>query len=143
MDDRNGSNLQENIFRAIQTIVDSEIRDVKFDKTIKCTITNADNRKDGEYTVSDGSIEFKAYSDQKTYRKGEQVLVNVGGDMSEEKTILRRYTTEDSQTPVAYVPPLDSMIQLSQNIIDYGTFVTVRMVIISLFLPMEITSVLM
>jgi hypothetical protein len=36
---------------------------VSYDTTIVCTVVDASNSKNGEYQVTDGTIKFKAYSE--------------------------------------------------------------------------------
>jgi hypothetical protein len=48
-----------------------------------CTIIDDSNREKGEYKVSDGSMEFFAYSETTTYRNNNVVYVSLlNGDFS-------------------------------------------------------------
>jgi hypothetical protein len=48
---------------------------MQFDKTVICTITDNTNKDKGEYEVNDGSITFKAYSEDTGYSKDTVVYV--------------------------------------------------------------------
>lgn len=67
----------DKICSAIDLITEKKIQGLEFDRTIGATIINADNSKDGEYTVSDGSSSFLAYSENTNYKVDEQVYVTV------------------------------------------------------------------
>ena len=52
------------------------------------------DKKNGCYIVSDGTIRFKAYVSDATYRKDDQVRVSVlNGDFSEKKFILQEFVS--------------------------------------------------
>ncbi len=85
------SNIQETLFRAIETITDSKINQIKFDKTIEAIIIADDKSDVGEYELKYQDLIFTAYSSNNTakYSKEENVLVLVpDGDMSKKKTII-------------------------------------------------------
>ena len=67
----------DKICSAIDLITEKKIQGLEFDRTISATIINADNSNDGEYTVSDGSSSFLAYSENTNYKVEEQVYVTV------------------------------------------------------------------
>jgi hypothetical protein len=58
----NKRDLSEELFVAIETIANKSLEGLKYDRTILCTITDASNADASEYTVSDGSVDFLAYS---------------------------------------------------------------------------------
>ena len=61
----------------LDLITEKRIQGLEFDRTISATIINADNSKDGEYTVNDGSSSFLAYSENTNYKVDEQVYVTI------------------------------------------------------------------
>lgn len=109
--------LQEGLFKAIQTIAKSEVNKMSFDKTLVCTITNADNASKGEYKVTDGvSSPMTAYSEVISYKVGEQVLVKVpNGDFNNQKHIEGKYIAADSGD--TYISPTIDFIPYTDNLI--------------------------
>lgn len=79
------------MFQAIETIADSKINKLKFDKTIKAIITSDAKADIGEYEVKYQDLIFSAYASNNTvrFKVDENVLVLVPeGDMSNRKTII-------------------------------------------------------
>ena len=53
------------------------------------TIVDASKAKDGEYVLSDGSVQFTAHSSSDKYKENDRVNVLIpSNDFSKEKTIL-------------------------------------------------------
>jgi hypothetical protein len=91
---------------------------VSYDTTIICTITDASDSKNGKYRVTDGSVTYVAYSDVDSYKAGEQVRVSVPmGDYSQKKFIVGKYVTDVDSAPMTYVSPLESVVNMSGNLI--------------------------
>lgn len=108
----------DDIFKSIDIIIDGRLQGLKFDKTITCSILSNKNAARGEYTVTDGATTFKAYSDVTTYQNNQYVYVKVpNGSFNNKKIITGRYVEENSEY-YTYVPPLDSFIDMSHNLID-------------------------
>jgi hypothetical protein len=63
-----GMDYLESLFKGIDIIVGKRLEEISYDKTIVCTITDDSNRKNGEYVVTDGTMTFKAYSENDTYK---------------------------------------------------------------------------
>lgn len=94
----------EELLQSIDTVISARLNDISYDRTIVCTITDASKRDYGQYTVTDGSTTFEAYSDNTTYMTNQQVQVTVpNGDWSAQKVIVSRYVTNDN--PIAYRSP--------------------------------------
>jgi len=84
--------MSEDLFKAIQTIADKSLEGLRYDKTILCSITDASNAELGQYTVSDGTIEFTAYSDNTRYREKNNVYVTIPqGDYNNRRIIIGKY----------------------------------------------------
>ena len=84
-------NVQEQIFRSIETIVDKKIEGLAFDKTIEGIIVDASNAENGEYKVKYQDIIFDAFSNNNTvmYSEDDNVIVLVPeGNMSAKKSII-------------------------------------------------------
>lgn len=110
--------LSEELFKAIQTITDKSLEGLKYDKTILCSITNADNAAIGQYTVSDGTVEFTAYSDNIGYKVRNNVYVTIPqGDYNNRRIIIGKYKAEND-TPYVYVAPTENYINITNNIFN-------------------------
>ena len=108
----------EQLFGAIDIIVEQRLQDVNFDKTIICTIVDDSDKANGCYIVSDGTIRFKAYVSDSTYKNDDQVRVSVlNGDFSEKKFITGRYTGDENSSPITYKSPLESVIPITGNLV--------------------------
>lgn len=105
----------ENLFKAIDIITQERLTNLGYDKTIKATITDDSNADKGEYTVSDGSSDFVAYSNVK-YSIGTIVYVIIPqGDYDNTKLIVGKYTDENST--YNYVSPSDDFLDITHNLV--------------------------
>lgn len=110
--------LAENLFGAMQTIYAEQMKTLDFNKTTRCSIVDDSKAEQGEYRVSDGSAEFVAYSETKTYKVGNYVYVLIpNNDYNQQKTIVGKYVTADSEY-YTYVKPSDSFVDITNNIVD-------------------------
>jgi hypothetical protein len=83
------NNIAESIFDSISLIVEKRIANLEYDKTIICTVTDiSEGAQKNLYTVTDGSITFKAQGDGNSYAVNDQVRVLIlNGDFTKEKMI--------------------------------------------------------
>lgn len=101
--------IVENLCGAIDTIVSARIAGLEYDVTKICTITDDSLKRKRKYTVSDGSIEFEAYAQEKTLSVGEQVLVTIpNGDYSMRKVIIDKVDNDVINYSI-YTTPLSQM----------------------------------
>ncbi len=108
----------EQLFQAIDIIVDKRLEDLYFDKTLVCTIKDDINKKNGQYTVSDGAISFIAYGES-IYNNGDQVRVSVpNGDFTQTKFIEGKYIPTNSITPISYISSLENIIDMSGDLVN-------------------------
>ena len=111
----------ESMLKAMDIIAGYRLNDVSYDRTIICTIVDDSDAKNGKYLVSDGSIKFYAYTETETYKKNDNVRVSIpNGDFSETKYIEGKSVEEDSVTPITYLSPLDSVVEMV-NLTSGGT----------------------
>lgn len=116
--------ISEQIFQAIDIITSQRLADVAYDKTLICTIEDTANAANGEYIVSDTSSSFKAYSDNTKFITGTKVYVTVpNGDMNNQKIITGKYVSEEGSS-FNYVSPLNDFIDITGNIIETNTSVS-------------------
>lgn len=108
----------ETICEAVNIIVEEKIKGIQFDKTINCTIIDAEQAKDGLYRVTDGSTKFYAYSASTDYKKNDAVYVTVpNGDFNNQKIIIGKQITKNT-SPFLFTTPFDTMVDVSTNLID-------------------------
>lgn len=114
---RMAEEYNELLCQAINTIVAANLNELKFDKTIVCTITDISERKNGKYIATDGSITFEAFSDYTNYLKGDQVQVTIpNGDWSAQKTIIGRHSSDTENNPIVHILPTGQIADLTSNI---------------------------
>lgn len=113
----------EQLFKAVDIIIGERLENVNFDKTIICTIVDDSDKKNGCYVVSDGTIKFKAYANDTSYKTDDQVRVSVlNGDFSEKKFISGRYTGDEESNPITYKSPLESIIPITGNLVTHTRY---------------------
>lgn len=106
------------IFQAIDTIVSTRVDQLQFDKTIKCQIIDDSNSDLGEYTVTNGTTDFIAYTDNQQLRVGNWVFVTIpNNDFSQQKIITGKYTSEDTEY-YTYVNPLNTYVNMTGNLVN-------------------------
>ena len=116
-DNTKSNEYSEKILEAIDIIAQSKINSISFDKTITCTITNDEKRKEGEYEVSDGSTKFKAYSQDDGYRNDDVVYIIIPeGKYTNQKMILGK-KTDDTIKPFVFKMPFDNIFDMTGNMI--------------------------
>lgn len=104
---------------AVDTIVKERLNNIAYDRTILCTIEDDERRELGVYIVSEnGSAKFEAYSNDTTYRKGNNVYVQIpGGDWNQQKTIISK-KTDDTVEPHTYIKPFSQLVDVTGNVIS-------------------------
>lgn len=112
----------EILLTAIDTVVAQRLSELQFDETIICTIVDDNDKKNGHYRVTDGSITFDAYTETTHYYNDAQVYVTIPkGDWTARKLITGRYTGDEDNQPITYVSPLEKVAQLTENLAnDFG-----------------------
>lgn len=106
----------DTLCEAIDTLISARLSELRFDKTIVCTITDISKRASGEYTVTDGTVTFQALSDSSDYTDGSQVQVLIpNGDWTAQKRIIGRYSSDTENDPIIHVAPTAQVVQLSEN----------------------------
>ena len=115
----------DNLFQALDIILDQRLQEISYDKTEVCTIVDATNAKNGKYWVSpnNGETRYEAYSESNEYKHGESVRVSIlNGDFTQKKFITGKYVVDDAITPMTYVSPLNTVIDVTGNMISDAKF---------------------
>ena len=111
------TDYNEILLEAIDAIVVSRISEVNFDRTIVATIVDASKAKNGEYVLSDGSVQFTAHSGNDKYKENDRVNVLIPSNdfSSTEKTILGKTSANVNDVPITYVSPLEKIVPMETN----------------------------
>ena len=108
----------EALCESMKIISESVLEKVKFDKTIECTITDDSLRAQGTYRVSDGSVEFTAYSETTTYRNNTVVYVTIpNNDYDNDKIITGKKVKGSDVEPFIYNFPFNSLVDVTGNLV--------------------------
>ena len=103
---------------AVDTIIKERLQSIPYDSTILCTIVDDSLRDQGEYTVSNGSSQFQAYSSVTNYRKNNNVYVQIPqGDWKAQKYIVGKKTNENEKEMFVYKNPFSSLVDVTGNLI--------------------------
>ena len=111
------TDYNEILLEAIDAIVVSRISEVNFDRTIVATIVDASKAKDGEYVLSDGSVQFTVHNSSDKYKENDRVNVLIPSNdfSSTEKTILGKTSANANGIPITYVSPLEKIVPMGTN----------------------------
>ena len=108
----------EELFNAVEVLLNKKIETVKFDETIVATVIDASKADIGVYTVTTGNAKFVAYSSETVYRENDMVLVTIPqGNYNNQKVIIGK-SVDDLNTPMVYKSPFQSIIDVSNNLIQ-------------------------
>ena len=107
------NNISEQLFQAVETLIDKKFEQVKFDETIACIVQGKVANEDNLYEVKyNDSIIYKAIAkDGDKYDTGDQVYVNIpyGNYNKEEKIILGKYANNQEES-LAYEDPFKHFV---------------------------------
>ena len=118
----------ESILQSVEIVVGKCLNDVAFDKTEICTIVSDADQKNGRYTVTNGSVKYDAFVNTSSgtekppkYKVNDSVRVSVpNGDYSKKKYIEGLNVEDNDTCPITYVSPLDTVLDMTDNIISEG-----------------------
>lgn len=113
------TNYGEIFCQATEQLIQNALAGQKYDVTKDCTVVAVPKKKDGLYSVSDGSITFDAYAAAgASYVKGDQVLVTIPqGDWNKQKTIINKIIT-DMSGGINYQNPMQNFIKGTGNLME-------------------------
>ena len=101
----NSIEMTEQLFQAIDAIIDERMRQLPYDKTIVATVVNNANAAFGKYRVTtDDNITFDAYSEVTTYPIQTKVYVRIPqNDYTKQKIITGRYVPSGATASISEV----------------------------------------
>ena len=84
------ANIQDNVLKAIDTLVTNRISQIATDKTVTATVAGCVNSLNREYLVSYNGGKLKAFAQEgATYSQGQMVYVLIPeGDFTKQKNIV-------------------------------------------------------
>ena len=104
---------------SIEVIAESVLKGISYDKTITCTIVDDSKKEQGEYIVTDGSVQFTAYTSDTSFYKGTMVYVTIPeGDYGNTKIIVSKKINNSSIEPFIYTAPFDNFLEVSENLYE-------------------------
>ena len=85
------SNIQEDLFKAIDTIVQARLADLPYDKTIECEVISRNIENPQKYIVEYQNAQFEAYAMSGEYQKEDIVYVTIQqNDFTQPKVIIAK-----------------------------------------------------
>lgn len=110
--------LTEQLFEAMSIIAQAKVSNLPYDQTIVCTIVdNANAKEKNEYTVTDGTSTFIAYSENTDYRVNTKVYVTIpNNDMLNKKHITGTYVEDNNAKYETYISPMDNFLDLTGDL---------------------------
>ena len=116
----------EAILRAAEIVAGKCLNEIAYDVTEICTVVDESDSKNGKYIVTNGAIKYDAYvstsngaTEIPQYKKDDMVRVSImNKDYSQKKYIIGLHVTDNDTLPVTYVSPLDTVLDMSDNIMD-------------------------
>lgn len=115
----------ESILQSIDIVVGQRLNDIRFDRSENCTIVSDKDKKNGCYEVSNGSTKYNAYvevtgsENMPDYKVNDTVQVRIpNGDFSQKKYIVCKCVIDNNTSPITYVSPLDTVLDMTDNIIS-------------------------
>ena len=128
----------QSMLDAMKIISSAEMNNISYDTTIICSVVdNSHAAKESYYTVTDGSIKFKAFvlstEDATKYKVDDQVYVKVpGGDFTRQKVIEGYYVADSAEVPATYVSPLTGFLGMKSLTDDaHGNYTLVQKALVA------------
>lgn len=91
--------MTQQLFKAIDAIVNERIRELPYDKTIVATIADITSANKGKYIVTtDSNITFDAYSENTSYHLNDRVYIRIPeNNYSKQKIITGKYISDTNK----------------------------------------------
>ena len=106
------NSMSEQLFEAIETIVDQRLSQVKFDETIQCTIVKAVPNEANLYEVKNNQVIYQAIAKEgEKYQENDIVYVSIpsGDYTSAEKIIIGKYVSSNNEI-IDYIDPFTKLV---------------------------------
>lgn len=99
------ANIQDNVLKAIDTLVTNRISQIATDKTVTATVAGCVNSLNREYLVSYNGGKLKAFAQEgATYSQGQMVYVLIPeGDFTKQKNIVGLAQTGEDDSSLTFV----------------------------------------
>ena len=117
VDNTRVNELQEKLLQAMDILNAQALSGISFDKTITCTIEDDTHKKEGKYTVTDGTKSFTAYSTDTSYRINNTVYVTIPQGNYENQKIIIGKQADDTKEPFIFTTPFDTIFDMTDNVL--------------------------
>ena len=109
----------EELFGAIDTIIDKRLQALNKDRTVLCDIQDNTDAENGKYIVSNAGLRFDAYSENADYSIGERVWVLIPeGDFENTKMIIGKYVSAENYINYKWSDPLSRFVDITGNLCE-------------------------
>ena len=96
---KNASQIAEELFESIQTLIDATVANIKIDSTEICTVISKPKTTGNPYQLTTESANIiEAYAESGSYNVKDEVVVLFPKDDTKKKTILSKYVSGDNTT---------------------------------------------
>ena len=113
----NSDDIVQGLCGAIDTILQSALKNLNYDKTVIGTIIDDTKATNGEYQVTVGASIYWVKSENTSYVKNDQVRITIpNGDATQEKFIAGKYISKDSNVPITYMNPVSQIMIMTDNL---------------------------
>lgn len=110
--------IADNLFQAIEILINKRINEIAFDKSIIAIVEDDTDGYKGKYIVNNGSSSFVAFGTENAYKINDSVMVTIPeGNYDNQKIIIGKSVAEDQLMSSGYKSSLDSIIDMTGNII--------------------------
>lgn len=112
------SDYGEIFCEAVEEVVKTQLRGLKYDLTQVCQVDDISERDKGIYWVSTDAARFKAYSMTQNYEVGDTVYVTTpNNDATQQKIIIGKKVI-GTQQDITYVMPFNNIKNITGNIVE-------------------------
>ena len=113
------NNVAENVFQAVDIIVNKKLEGLQFNRTEQATIINDSNAEKGQYTVKTETVQYDAFSENTQYRNNQEVLVNIpNNDYRGKKMIIGLANEETEISALEVIDPISQMLDITNSLVD-------------------------
>lgn len=109
--------ISDNILEAIDTVLQKQLSELDYDKTVEAKITDNSKSSEGFYTVFYGTSFFDAYSKDTTFSIGDTVQILIpNNDSGKTKIILGKIANKDEIYNIE--EPFKNFVSVTKNLIE-------------------------
>lgn len=112
------NNIAENVFQAVDIIVNKKLEGLQFNRTEQATIIDDSNAEKGQYTVKTETVQYDAFSENTQYRNKQKVLVNIPNNNYDDKKIIIGLANEETEvSTIEIIDPISQMLDITGSLL--------------------------